>query len=71
MSTVPEVVLARELELEYQSIAMSTDYDCWLESEEEVTMEMIYGIMKKNVNNVKKLIEHTIPLIGNSHFNDE
>ena len=63
MSTVPEVVLARELELEYQNIAMSTDYDCWHESEDEVTMEMIYAVMEKNVKNVKKLIEQVIPLI--------
>ena len=63
MSTVPEVVLARELELEYQSMAMSTDYDCWHESEDEVTMEMIYAVMEKNVKNVKKLIEQVIPLI--------
>ena len=68
MSTVPEVVLARELELEYQSMAMSTDYDCWHESEDEVTMEMIYAIMEKNVDNVKKLIEQVIPLI---HENDK
>ena len=63
MSTVPEVVLARELDMEYQSMAMSTDYDCWHESEDEVTMEMIYAIMEKNVDNVKKLIEQVIPLI--------
>jgi 5'-methylthioadenosine phosphorylase len=63
MSTVPEICLARELELEYQSIAMSTDYDCWHESEEEVTMEMIFATMGENVHNVKKLIEHSIPFI--------
>jgi len=63
MSTVPEIVLARELGLQYQSIAMSTDYDCWHESEQEVTMEIIYAVMKKNVNNVKKLITQVIPLI--------
>ena len=67
MSTVPEIVLARELDLQYQSMAMSTDYDCWHESEEEVTMEMIYAIMVKNVNNVKKLIEQVIPLIGKQY----
>ena len=65
MSTVPEIVLARELEMEYQSIAMSTDYDCWREGEDEVTMDMIYATMEKNVNNVKKLIEHTIIQIKN------
>ena len=64
MATVPEVVLARELKLEYQSIAMSTDYDCWHESEDEVTMEMIYAVMGENVENVKKLIEQVIPLIN-------
>jgi len=67
MSTVPEIVLARELELEYQSIAMSTDYDCWHESKEEVTLEMIFSVMGKNVVNVKKLIEHSIPLIKDSY----
>ena len=64
MSTVPEIVLARELDINYQSVAMSTDYDCWHESEEEVNMDMIYAVMEKNVNNVKKLIEHFIPLIS-------
>tara|TARA_Y100000590_G_scaffold467307_1_gene645761 strand:+ start:3270 stop:4040 length:771 start_codon:yes stop_codon:yes gene_type:complete len=68
MSTVPEIVLARELELEYQSMAMSTDYDCWHENEDDVTMEMIYAVMEKNVENVKKLIEQVIPLI---HENEE
>ena len=67
MSTVPEICLARELELEYQSIAMSTDYDCWHESEEEVTMEMIFAVMEKNVHNVKKLIEQTVPLVKSEY----
>ena len=67
MSTVPGICLARELKLEYQSIAMSTDYDCWHESEEEVTMEMIFSTIGKNVHNVKKLIEHAIPLIKKNY----
>ena len=68
MSTVPEICLARELELEYQSIAMSTDYDCWHDSEEEVTMDMIFATMGKNVHNVKKLIEYAIPLIKREYI---
>jgi len=71
MSTVPEIVLARELDLQYQSMAMSTDYDCWHESEEEVTMEMIYAVMEKNVNNVKKLIEQVIPLIRKQYEKED
>jgi 5'-methylthioadenosine phosphorylase len=64
MSTVPEIILARELNIKYQSIAMSTDYDCWRESEEEVSMEMILEVMKKNVDNVKKLLMSVVPLIS-------
>jgi 5'-methylthioadenosine phosphorylase len=71
MSTVPEIILARELELEYQSIAMSTDYDCWHKGEVEVTMEMIYAVMEKNVNNVKTLIDYVIPLINKNCGKEE
>jgi len=66
MSTVPEVILARELGICYQSIAMSTDYDCWKEGEEPVTWDMIVSIMHRNAENVKKLILNTIPRIESS-----
>ncbi|MCL4490652.1 MAG: S-methyl-5'-thioadenosine phosphorylase [Nitrospirae bacterium] len=66
MSTVPEVILAREAGICYQSIAMSTDYDCWKEGEEPVTWEMVLAIMTKNADNVKKLLLRTIPKIKNS-----
>ncbi len=56
MSTVPEVILAREAGICYQSIAMSTDYDCWKEGEEPVTWEMIVNIMNRNAENVKRLL---------------
>ena len=65
MSTVPEVILARELGICYQSIAMSTDYDCWKEGEESVTWDMIISIMTQNADNVKTLLLMTIPKIKN------
>jgi len=64
MSTVPEVILACELGMCYQNIAMSTDYDCWHKSEEDVTMEMIFSVMARNAENVKRLILNTIPTIS-------
>jgi 5'-methylthioadenosine phosphorylase len=67
MSTVPEVILARELGLCYQSIAMSTDYDCWKEGEEPVTWEMILATMHKNSENVKQLLLTTIAKITAAH----
>jgi len=61
MSTVPEVVLAREKKMHYAAIAMSTDYDCWHEEEESVTWEMILSTMKKNADNVISLFLNVIP----------
>jgi 5'-methylthioadenosine phosphorylase len=66
MSTVPEVILAREAGICYQAIAMSTDYDCWKEGEEPVTWEMILNIMKRNSDNVKALLLKTIAKIKNT-----
>ena len=68
MSTVPEVILAREKGICYQVIAMSTDYDCWKEGEEPVTWEMIVAIMNKTADKVKSLILKTLPDI--KYIND-
>lgn len=63
MSTVPEVVLAREAGLCYASIAMSTDYDCWRESTEAVTLEEVLRVMHENAEKVKSLLKELIPRI--------
>ena len=68
MSTVPEVVLAREKKIHYASVAMSTDYDCWREGEESVTWEMIVNTMKKNSDSVINLFMNVIPKI--QEYND-
>ena len=56
MSTVPEVVLAREAGICYASIAMSTDYDCWRETEESVSWEMIKKTMEENAAKVQNIL---------------
>ncbi|MBI4149796.1 S-methyl-5'-thioadenosine phosphorylase [Candidatus Woesearchaeota archaeon] len=63
MSTCPEIFLANEAGIPYQSIAMSTDYDCWKEGEEPVTFEMVMERMKENADKVKKLLLQVIPKI--------
>lgn len=69
MTTVPEAVLAREAGICYQPIAMSTDYDCFLEKEEKVSAEMILKTMHKNADNVKKIIVEAIPKLKNWECN--
>ena len=49
MTALPEAKLAREAELPYALLALATDYDCWHESEEDVSVEAVLAVMKKNV----------------------
>jgi len=65
MTTAPECALANELGIEYASIAMSTDYDCWKEDEEPVSFEMVMERMKQNAEKVKKLILNVLPKVWN------
>jgi len=48
MTALPEAKLAREAELCYAMLAMGTDYDCWHEEEEDVTIDQILAMMKAN-----------------------
>ncbi|RGB31144.1 nucleoside phosphorylase domain-containing protein [Rhizophagus diaphanus] len=66
MSAIPEAKLAKELEIAYQMVCMSTDYDCWKQGEEIVTVEMVVNNMKKNSANSKKLLEAILPDLGQS-----
>ncbi|MFC2171455.1 S-methyl-5'-thioadenosine phosphorylase [Acidobacteriota bacterium] len=63
MSTVPEVVLAREAGICYQAVAMATDYDCYRETEENVSWEQIVKIMTENAERVKRLLLEVIPAV--------
>jgi 5'-methylthioadenosine phosphorylase len=56
MTNIPEAKLAREAELCYSTIALATDYDCWHETEEDVSVEAILEIMHQNVENAKTAI---------------
>lgn len=55
MSVLPEAKLAKEAEIAYQMICMSTDYDCWHDSG-DVTVEMVMGHMKANADNARRFI---------------
>jgi 5'-methylthioadenosine phosphorylase len=48
MTNVTEARLAREAEICYASLALVTDYDCWHETAEDVTVETILSILTEN-----------------------
>ena len=56
MTIATEAALAREAELPYAAVAMSTDYDCWKEDEEPVAWEAVLKVFKDNAERVTQLL---------------
>lgn len=63
MTNLTEAKLAREAEICYGIIALSTDYDCWRAGHEDVTVEAIIKIIHENVKMAKSIIGHAVSLI--------
>lgn len=64
MTALPEAKLAREAEICYATMAWVTDYDCWRQGGETVTVEMIIGNLLKNVAESKDLLRNLIPRLN-------
>jgi 5'-methylthioadenosine phosphorylase len=62
MTNLGEARCAREAEIAYATLAMSTDYDCWKENE-HVTVEMIIGNLQRNADMAKKIVVQAIAKI--------
>jgi 5'-methylthioadenosine phosphorylase len=60
MTNLQEAKLAREAEICYTTIAMVTDYDCWHEEHDAVTVEQILDNLTKNAANACKLVRHLV-----------
>lgn len=56
MTNMPEAKLAREAEICYATVAMSTDYDCWHEEEADVSVSDIVEIMHANVEKAQRML---------------
>jgi 5'-methylthioadenosine phosphorylase len=67
MTNMPEAKLAREAELCYATIAMVTDYDCWHEEHDAVTVDQVVRVMHANAANAARLVRAVIPAIGARH----
>lgn len=56
MTALPEAKLAREAELCYAMLAMGTDYDCWHEEEEDVSIEQVLAVMQANAATAHQIV---------------
>lgn len=60
MTNLPEAKLAREAEICYATLALVTDYDCWHESEEIVTIEAVIANLMKNVEHARHILRNIV-----------
>ena len=64
MTNLPEVKLAREAELPYASIAMVTDYDCWREETEAVSVANVLGVLASNTARARAALAALLEMLG-------
>ncbi|TLU73833.1 S-methyl-5'-thioadenosine phosphorylase [Lichenicoccus roseus] len=64
MTNMPEAKLAREAELCYASVAMVTDYDCWHDGHDSVTVDAVVQVMMSNADKARDLVRGVIPTLG-------
>jgi 5'-methylthioadenosine phosphorylase len=63
MTNLQEAKLAREAEISYATLAMVTDYDCWREGHDDVTIEQIIAVMHQNSGNAEKVVKAAVRLL--------
>ncbi len=60
MTNLQEAKLAREAEICYATLAMVTDYDCWFEGHDDVTVEQVVAVLHQNAENGTKVVRAAI-----------
>jgi 5'-methylthioadenosine phosphorylase len=60
MTNLQEAKLAREAEICYATMAMVTDYDCWHESHDSVTVDQIIAVLNQNAANAAKVVRAAV-----------
>ena len=64
MTNMPEAKLAREAELCYATVAMVTDYDCWHDGHDAVSVEAVVKVMQENADAARRLVRAIVPELG-------
>jgi 5'-methylthioadenosine phosphorylase len=67
MTNLQEAKLAREAEIAYATLALSTDYDCWHPDHDSVTVEMVIQNLQKNAQNAQRVIRESVKRLSESY----
>ena len=60
MTNLPEARLAREAEICYATLALATDYDCWHETEEDVSVDAVLSVLRDNVARAQEILHAAV-----------
>ncbi len=60
MTNLQEAKLAREAEMAYATLALVTDYDCWHEDHDSVSIEVVIEYLTKNVRNAQLVLKEAV-----------
>ncbi len=60
MTNLSEARLAREAEICYASLALVTDYDCWRETSDDVSVETILAILGENAAAARRALSGAV-----------
>ena len=60
MTNLQEAKLAREAEICFATMAMVTDYDCWREGHDDVTVDQVVAVLHQNAENAAKVVKAAI-----------
>jgi 5'-methylthioadenosine phosphorylase len=60
MTNLQEAKLAREAEICYATMAMVTDYDCWREGHDDVTVDQVVAVLHQNADNASKVVRAAV-----------
>lgn len=64
MTNLQEAKLAREAEIAYATLALVTDYDCWHEDHDSVSVEMVIEYLNKNVRNAQLILKDAVKRVA-------
>jgi 5'-methylthioadenosine phosphorylase len=64
MTNMPEAKLAREAEICYATVAMVTDYDCWHEDHDHVTVDQVVKVLLANADHARALVANVAPALS-------
>jgi len=63
MTNLPEARLAREAEICYATLALATDFDCWHEAEDDVSVEAVLGVLRNNAAMAQRILRSTVKTV--------